>query len=158
MRTQSSLKGSVYSQLCPQIWDGKLAVGQLQGLWKGQNMLTLGGELIRAGYAFGFGWSFSDQFKHYCYLPCGLEREREGETADLLRNCAFLWMLMTKVLKQEKGMLLCQISDSEWYFILQIILLILSLVHTITTGFSGPTYRVRWAKVKGVAASCYIVL
>ena len=35
------------------------------------------------------------------------------DIAGFLRDCAFLWMLLTKVLQQEKEMLFFQVSYSE---------------------------------------------
>lgn len=47
---------------------------------------------------------------------------------------------MTKVLRQEKGMLLFPVSPSEQYFIPQGMLWVLPLVLSVRAGFHGPTY------------------
>lgn len=154
MRTLSSLKRQcLQPALSPNLrWEVSSWLGQLQGLGKGQNTH----QRAHQGWICICFWMDFLRPIQTLLLPSTWSRERE--TANLLRNYVFLWMLMTKVLKQEKGMLLFLISHSEQYFILQMILLILPLVLTIKADFSGPTYRVRWAKVKGVAASCCIVL
>lgn len=105
MRTQPSLKGRIESQLYPQIRDKVSSwLGQVQGVGRDR----IHQHWVKSSWGWIRIWVLMDVLRliQTLSLRSMCSRERERDNADLLRNCASLWMLMTKVLKQEKGMLL----------------------------------------------------